>query len=157
MAEPGAITSTEAMNLNPPITFNPWNAVRDSYQRENYWLRNLYLLCQAVWPTEIEDKMDAYIGGSCTFWMSLPPGNQVKAVPRPVVNYFLEAYLKRFLGLFPNAVILAAGGKAQQRLSWIKVDFVSCSAFTRPEANKPRARESWMRAGIEIAQALGGR
>lgn len=97
MAEPGAITKTEQQHLSPPITHNPWNAKRESYQQDNYWLKQLYQLCQLVWPEDTEANMDGSLGGSCTFWMSMPPGDQVRAIPLSVVNYFLETYLKRFL------------------------------------------------------------
>jgi hypothetical protein len=85
----------------------------------------------------------------------LPRGNQIGRVPSELLQYFLHTYFKRFLALFPNAVILAAGGKAQSRLRSIHhIEFESCSAFTRPESNKPRAKDSWQRAGQVIGRRL---
>ena len=156
MAEPGAITRTEIPG--PSINNTPWIGDKDLKLQENYWLCNLRLLCESFWhePDTIA-MMDHYLGGTCSFWMSMPSGDQVKAIPKPVVSYFLDTYLRRLLSLFPNAVILAAGGKAQQRLSWINIKPIPCSAFTRPEANKERARKSWRVAGEQIAAILSAR
>jgi hypothetical protein len=83
--------------------------------------------------------------------MSLRSGAQTGRVPRELLQYFSHTYLQRFLALFPNAIVLAAGGKAQSRLRSVHAEFEHCSAFTRPESNKSRAQESWRRAGQAIA------
>src|ERR1019366_8915203 len=89
-------------------------------------------LCRHVWPEDTDDNMYAYLGRSNTFWMSVRAGKQTHAVPPAPLQYFLNTHLTRFLALFPNAVILAAGRKAQLRLRSVHVEFESCSAFTRP-------------------------
>lgn len=153
MAEPGAITKTE--QPGPAIDHAPWIGTKELKLQQYYWLANLLYVCEFIWPQpDTEAMMDQYLAGSCTFWMSLPVQEQTKPIPKVVLSYFLDTYLKRFLKLFPNAVILAAGGKAQDRLHRIEADFIPCSAFTRPESNKEHARESWQQAGLQIAAQL---
>jgi len=154
MAEPGAITKTERHNLLPAILHQDWIGTYDLRLQEHYWRDNLRQLCRYIWPTETERNMYAHVGGTCTFWMSLPPGSQTNQVPRPPLDFFLQRYLPRLLNLFPNAVFLAAGGKAAQRLKTLGVAFETCSAFTRPESNKPRARASWQEVGSRLAAKL---
>ena len=154
MAEPGAITETEKNNLLPAITHDDWIGTYDLRLQEHYWRDNLRQLCRHIWPENTEASMCEQLGGSCTFWMSLPRNAQTKAIPAAPLNYFLTKYLARFLALFPNAIILAAGGKAAERLTKVGHAFERCSAFTKPESNKPSARESWRVAGLAIARRL---
>jgi hypothetical protein len=157
MAEPGAITQTEAQNLRPAISHDAWTKGFDLNYQEHYWRKNLQKLCHYVWPESTEDNMYEYLGKSNTFWMSLRPGSQTSPIRREPLDYFERKYLTRFLTLFPNAVILAAGGKAQERLRRVDAEFESCSAFTKPESNKPRALDSWCLAGHEIGRKIAQR
>jgi hypothetical protein len=154
LAEPGAITPTEARNPLTAIGHNRWIEPFDTRLQEHYWRINLRELCRHVWPENTDENMYACLGKSNTFWMSLPPAAQTREVPRAPLQYFLWTYLKRFVALFPNAIILAAGGKAQRRLKLINADFECCSAFTRPESNKPHARDSYRRAAEAIKAKL---
>lgn len=154
LAEPGAITPTEAHQLLPAVQHSPWLDDFDLTLQEHYWRANLRELCKSVWPQDTDSNMNAYLGGSCTFWMSLPPGKQTRQVPRELLDYFGRTYLRRLLGLFPHAVIVAAGAKASERLRDMGVPFESCSAFTRPESNKPRARASWRQVGEVVARRI---
>lgn len=156
MAEPGAITPTESQNLLPAISYDDWIGRYDLNAQEHYWRDNLRELCRHIWPEDVEAAMRSHLAGSCTFWMSLAPGSQTSEVDRPVVNYFTRTYLKRFIALFPNAIFLAAGGKARNRLRPLQIPFEQCSALTRPESNKPRAHKSWAAAGARIRSMLAG-
>lgn len=154
MAEPGAITPNEAQNLLPAVSHSDWFDGYDLNALEHYWRDNLRSLCRHIWPDKTEIAMYSFLGGSCAFWMSLPRGNQTSEVPRAVVKYFIDNYLGRFIALFPNAIVLAAGAKARDRLNALSVPFEQCSALTRPESNKPRAIKSWRRVGKSIASML---
>ena len=155
MAEPGPITSTEALNLRPAVTADPWIHGVDLSLQETYWLGNLRQLCRHIWPDDTEAQMDSHVGGSCTFWMSLRHGSTTDSIRSPILRYFRKIYLEPFMNLFPNAVILAAGAKARDRLKPFGIEFIECSAFTRPESNKPRARDSWRQAGEQARSLLG--
>ncbi len=157
MAEPGAITPTEALHLLPAITYDEWIGRFDLRLQEHYWRANLRELCSHVWPEDTEAQMTARLAGSCTFWMSLPPGAQTDAIPRELLRYFSSKYLGRLLALFPDAVILAAGGKARDRLQTMGVAFEECWAFTRPGSNRREAHESWRVAGLAVARKLARR
>jgi hypothetical protein len=75
-------------------------------------------------------------------------------VPAAPLRHFLAHYLPDFLALFPQAIVVAAGSKAAQRLERVSGSFKRCSALTMPEANKPRARESWRAVGESIQNQL---
>lgn len=156
MAEPGDITPTEAKSLRPPIDREPWIVGRDLFLQENYWIANLREVCREIWPDDTDRNMDRYVGGTSSFWMSLPSGSQTSSIPSTPLRYFLARYLPKILESFPNAVVLAAGAKARDRLRQIGRDFEVCSAFTKPESNKPRARQSWHDAGKAVASRLEG-
>jgi hypothetical protein len=55
---------------------------------------------------------------------SLLPGKQTGTVPAELLLYFNDEYLTLFIGMFPNAEILAADEKARDRLNRAKVDVV---------------------------------
>lgn len=154
LAEPGAITPSERLHLLPAIAHAPWVGTHDLSAPEHYWRANLRELCSHIWPDETEAEMNRSVGASCTFWMSLPPGAQTRDVPADLVKFFNQTYLRRLIALFPSAVLIAAGGKAQRRLTAANVTFIGCSALTRPESNKPKARESWRRGGLAVAAKL---
>lgn len=158
IAEPGPILEADKENLRRAIDHTTWLGIRFFGVREYEWHPSLLRLCQFIWPEpHTRVNMDAYLGGSCTFWMSLPHEGHVKAIPYAVESYFVDTYLKRFVDLFPNAIILAAGDTPQERLDWIEVDYVPCAAFTRLQEVTAQARESWEWAGETIAQRLAER
>ncbi len=152
MAEPGPITPTEADNLLPAISHTDWIGDYDLRLQEHYWRENLLAFCRAIWPENTQSCMYRYLGGSCTFWMSLPHGSTTDTVPMELVDYFLNSYLKPFLAQFPNATMVAAGGKSSQRLNRLGVPHEKCWAFTRPGCNRQEARDSWARVGAIIAE-----
>jgi hypothetical protein len=98
--------------------------------------------------------MDSHLGGMQSFWVSLPEGATTKSIPRPVLDYWRVKYAYRLFGLFPNAVVLAAGGKAQERLRRLGIDFVGCGAVTKPGCNFKKVKDSWSRAGKTICEQL---
>jgi hypothetical protein len=163
MAEPGAITDDERTDLLPVVDHAPWLRGFDLTLQRHYWRKNVRELCSYIWPNGTEANMGHYLGGSCTFWMSLPPKKQTAQLRREVQDYFLEVYLCRFISLFTNAVVLAAGGKAKARLQRLArltqtpLAFEECRAFTKPESNKARAHDSWRLAGEAIKSKLAAR
>ena len=71
-----------------------------------------------------------------------------------MLDYWRQKYAHRLFGLFPRAVVLAAGGKAQTRLRQLGIGFVKCGAVTKPGCNFPSVKESWARAGKAIFELL---
>ncbi|GAA3975842.1 hypothetical protein GCM10022278_35900 [Allohahella marinimesophila] len=157
MAELGPITPTEAKKLLPAINHDSFLRDRNLNLQEHYWRLNLKTLCSYVWPENTEQMMEKHLAGSCTFWMSLPHGSTTKSVPKPLIEYFSNTYLRELLRLFPNALILAAGGKARDRLRRLGVDYEHCWAFTRPGCNRREAHESRAAAGKALAPAMNHR
>lgn len=155
MAEPGPITETEAQSLGVAINHEDWIGEYDLSNLEHYWRAHLLTFCTHIWPQSTQDHMCRHLGGTCSFWMSLPPGSATESVPAELVNYFSATYLKKLLALFPNATIVASGGKARDRLKKLNIDFDYCWAFTRPGCNQKKAKESWRVAGEKIRKRLG--
>jgi len=153
-AEPGPVTPTERLNLLPAITAAPWLDGFDLSLPEHYWRKNLESICKSIWPNDTVANMDKHLGGMQSFWISLPEGATTKAIPRPVLDYWRQKYAHRLFGLFPHAVVLAAGKKAQDRLRRLGIDFVGCGAVTKPGCNFKNVKDSWPRAGKQISDLL---
>ena len=153
-AEPGPVTPTERLNLIPAITNAPWLDGFDLYLQEHYWRKNLKVICDSIWPTDTVANMDKHLGGMQSFWISLPEGATTKSIPRPVLDYWRQHYAHRLFGLFPDAVVLAAGLKAQDRLKRLGIDFVGCYAVTLPGSNTKKNKDSWPVAGKAISNLL---
>jgi hypothetical protein len=153
-AEPGPVTPTERLNLIPAITNAPWLSGFDLSLQEHYWRKNLEVICESIWPTDTVENMDKHLGGMQSFWISLHEGATTNAIPKPVLDYWRQHYAHRLFGLFPHAVVLAAGLKAQKRLDQLNIKYISCGAVTRPGCNFKTVKDSWPVAGKEIKDLL---
>ena len=75
-------------------------------------------------------------------------------VPVAVENECGIRFLKKQLDLFPNALVVALGGKAQKRLARMGVQaFERAHAFGLPGCNQKEALASWVR----VSQLLRGK
>lgn len=75
-------------------------------------------------------------------------------VPVAVENECGQRFLKKQLEMFPDAVVVALGNKAQKRLSRIGIQhFERAHAFGLPGCNKKEALPSWVR----VSQLLRGK
>lgn len=153
-AEPGPVTPTERLNLIPAITNAPWLDGFDLSLQEHYWRKNLEVICSSIWPENTVEQMDKHLGGMQSFWIYLPEGATTDAIPKPVMDYWRQHYAHRLFGLFPHAVVLAAGLKAQKRLDQLNIKYISCGAVTRPGCNFKTVKDSWPRAGNAISDLL---
>jgi hypothetical protein len=62
-----------------------------------------------------------------------------------------KRYLLSQLSLFPNALVVALGSKAQNRLRSLGIlDFVPAYAIAPPGCNKREALESWQQIPIKL-------
>lgn len=72
-------------------------------------------------------------------------------VPLEVERACAERFLRPQLSLFPGAVVVALGGKAQARLRRTGVrDFIRAFAVAPPGCNRPEARESWRKVAALV-------
>lgn len=77
-------------------------------------------------------------------------------VPRSTERACGERYLLRQLALFPNALVVALGTKAQTRLRALgHKDFLAVGALAPPGCNQTRVRESWNLIPQELARRRG--
>lgn len=73
------------------------------------------------------------------------------AVNVAVARQCAQRYLSPQLALFPNALVVALGRKAQQRLRAVGFDdFLPVYAVAPPGCNRRGARESWERIPVEL-------
>lgn len=156
MAEPAPITPSEASSLLPAVNHDDWFTGYDLNLQEHYWRGNLELFCNGIWPNDTRDHMRKYLAGTCAFWMSLPHGSATKDIPARLLRFFEQIYLRPLMAHFDQAVVVAAGRKASDRLKRIGVDHIHCSAFTLPESNKPRAKKSWADQSVVTRALLNG-
>ena len=155
MAEPGAIANRESEHLLPPVLHARLIGDYNTTYTEHYWRENLMVMCREIWPEDTEDHAFRNMGRSNSFWMSLPGRKQKEEVSHELLAYFEQEYLTRFVAMFPQALILAAGGKAQARLKRIGVDFIKSYAFTKPASNNTKkAIPSWRSASQQIAERI---
>lgn len=74
-------------------------------------------------------------------------------VPRSTERACGERYLMRQLVLFPNALVVALGTKAQRRLRALGfLDFLAAGAVAPPGCNQRSVRESWNLIPQELAR-----
>ena len=79
-------------------------------------------------------------------------------VPRPVSRACGNHYLLAQLQLFPNALVVACGNKARDRLNDLGVsDFMPVWAVAPPGSNNRAAYESWKEIPVELARRNRGR
>ena len=69
-------------------------------------------------------------------------------VPSQIENECANRYLRKQLEMFPKAIVVALGSKAQKRLQRIGIsNFETAFAFGKPGCNQKGALPSWQRVG----------
>lgn len=119
---------------------------------ESLYERNPCAFLGAVWPelSAAERLRRAVITNA--FWVQAPTSGG--SIPSGAEAEF-GPILRRLLGPFSNAVIVAAGNKAQRRCAKAGVSFVPMGALTPPGCNQVRVRRSWDDAALTVRKALG--
>jgi Uracil DNA glycosylase superfamily len=115
--------------------------------KKDLFHRNLRHFLALCWPDDTFDQQlrktwltDAVLCSATREGASVPA-----AVERECRRQYLEAQL----ALFPRAVIVALGKKAQHRLKRIP-DVVPAWSVAPPGCNRSRAKESWADAAREV-------
>ena len=106
--------------------------------------RNIRNIIDMAWPgLPFEEQMrKTWLTNSVLCSARVDAGH----VPQTVETECAKRYLLAQLALFPDARIVALGGKAQQRLARASVRFVPAWAAGQPGGNRPQAHESWRQA-----------
>lgn len=118
--------------------------------------RNVRRLLDICWPHMAFDEQLSKV------WMSesvlCSAKKECGAVPRAVIRECGERYLKKEIDLFPNALVVALGAKARDRLQLLGIEnFESAIAMSPRGCNSPEALKSWERVGDCIAARRGER
>lgn len=105
-----------------------------------------------IWPAEPDaDRMKKVIITN-SFWMqALASGGSISA---PAVKEFC-GHLKKFISVFPNAVVVAAGRKASDRCLKGGISAIHMGALTPPGCYQYAVRTSWQHAVERVRQKLG--
>ena len=112
--------------------------------------RNMRLVLEMCWPDEtFEQHMrKTWITDSVLCSAQMEGGR----VPAIVTRECRSRYLQRQLALFPDAVVVALGNKAYQRLAGYP-GIIKAFAVAPPGCNRRDARESWS----DVARAVRAR
>lgn len=110
--------------------------------------RKLFHLCWPDLPFE-EQLKKVWLTESvlCSALVTTGP------VPKPIERECGERFLRRQLALMPNALVVALGGKAQERLERLGVTHVKAHAIAPPGCNQAAAFPSW----VQVAEAVAAR
>lgn len=77
-------------------------------------------------------------------------------VPSRVAATCASSYLNQVLELFPDAIVIALGQKASDRMRSFKGVVVHASAAAPPGCNRPDARQSWLDAAASVRARFAG-
>ena len=105
-----------------------------------------------IWPDESYAKIMKKVILANSFWMQAHHSGC--NIPANAAKEF-GVHLKKFVSAFPNAHIVAAGGKAQERCRWANILATEMGALTPPGANQHKVRTSWQNAADIIRSKLG--
>lgn len=104
-----------------------------------------------IWPDESYAARMKKVIITNSFWMQAHLSGE--NVPAQAAKEF-GVYLKQFVSAFPNAICVAAGGKAKERCKWANISAIGMGALTPPGANQPKIKESWSIAASEVKRRI---
>jgi hypothetical protein len=138
-AEPGDPHPGDHSTLDESIQHAYW-AFREGPGTFHRNARKLFQLC---WPGLTFDKQLRKVWMTesvlCSAEVTTGP------VPRPVEQACGHHYLEQQLKLFPNALVVALGDKASNRLLRLGIACERAQSIAPPGGNKPAAYASWLR------------
>ncbi len=105
----------------------------------------------SVWPDQNYRERMAKAIVTNSFWMQSRESGC--AIPARAADEF-GVHLRRFVKIFPNAVVVAAGAKARDRARRAGISHISMGALTPPGSNQHKIRETWRIAAAEVRQRL---
>lgn len=107
---------------------------------------------QMVWPDEAyADRMKKVVITNSFCMQAEKSGGKI---PVKAAREYGD-YLKRFIAVFQNAVVVAAGRKASDRCRRAKIQVLKMGAFTPPGSNQSKVRGSWMTTAEDVRAQLG--
>ena len=130
-----------------PFVYDPAHAYDPRYEAR-FAVAPARFLAQ-VFPDLAPAERMARVVIANAFWMQADASGG--RIPRGAERAFAPI-LGRFVALFPSAQVVAAGGKASERLALAGRRHLRMSALTQPEYNKPSARESHARVARQLRE-----
>jgi hypothetical protein len=114
--------------------------------------RSLRYVLDMCWPNTSFERQLRKVWLTDTILCSAP--SEGGGVSRSAVGACGRGYLLDQLALFPKALVVAVGSKAQQRLRLLNkregTDFIHVQSTAPPGCNYRGSRESWERIPIEL-------
>jgi len=153
MAEPGDPHDGESHPSNPEAALaSVYDYAYKCYANgKDQYHRNVRTILDLCFPgTSFDEQMRRT-------WMTesvlCSASKEGASVPKPVAAACRSQYLERQLALFPQAVVVALGGKAAKRLRGRA--YISAFAAAPPGCNFKGARESWEVVAAAVRRRSG--
>ncbi len=124
-----------------------YRCFRDS---KDLFHRNMRLILNLCWPNKSFDEQlqVSWITESVLCSAKHEGAHVPSTVARACRARFLEAQIE----FFPNAVVVALGGKAANRLKGLR--FIAAGSIAPPGCNQPAVRSSWEQATAEVRRRV---
>ena len=111
--------------------------------------KNIRLIMNMCWPDLSFDERLRKVWITNSILCSV--NSRYEEIPQYVEKKCAEKFLLPQLKLFPNALIVAMGNKAEKRMKNIGViDFISVDSAAAPGGNTVKAKESWKKIPVEL-------
>ena len=112
--------------------------------------RNLKTIFDLCWPNEPIERQLRKVWLTESLLCSAK--SEGAGVPMRSCKACAQRYLLPQLKIFPNALVVACGNKARDRLEAVGFpNFLAVRAVAPPGGNTPRARESWKQIPVALA------
>lgn len=113
--------------------------------------RNVRAILNDCWPDLPfhEQLRRTWITESVLYSASVECGS----VPQSVRQACVDRYLARQLSVLPNAIVVAVGGKAHERMRGLPRPFPRVGSVAPPGCNQRRVRESWKAIAAAVRPA----
>lgn len=110
------------------------------------------MFLEQIWPElSVEERMARTVIGN-SFWMQAP--FSAGQIPTGAEREFAPI-LAGFVDLFPNAIVIAAGGKARDRSTMARREKLHMQALTLPAYNTKSAKRSREETAAVVRSRLG--
>jgi hypothetical protein len=78
-------------------------------------------------------------------------------IPFAVNRFCVDSYLSKQLAVLPHATVATLGGKARNRIGYLRLEFIAAFAAAPPGCNFAGAKESWEQVAIEVQKRTSAR
>lgn len=161
LAEPGSSPGREELNCDEATWLEDVTCdglghggfiLKYNHLAKESYEKNPRDFIQMVWPGEAyADRMKKVVITNSFCMQAKKSGG---AIPAKAAQEY-GVYLKRFIAVFKNAVVVAAGKKASDRCRRANIPAFEMGAFTPPGSNLSKVKDSWVTVADKVRAQLG--